>query len=70
LNFAVLFELQRYILQLKLLSTSVVDDRSEINRIDYRELSALKFKYKFEDNDSKYILKHRAWRRFEGSLDI
>ena len=50
LSFPILFELQRYIFLINLLSTSVIDDRSKIDRIDYREHSALKAKYKFEDN--------------------
>ena len=70
LNFSILFGLQRYIFLLNLFPTSVMDDRSEIDRIDYREFSALKSKYKFEDNDSRYILKLKAWRQFEGSFDI
>ena len=52
------------------MSSSVIDDRSEIDRIDFRELYALKAKYKFEDKDSKYALKFKAWKKFEDSLDF
>ena len=68
LNFTILYELQRYNFLLNLLSNSIIDERAELDRNDYRDFCALKAKYKFEANDSKWTLKFKAWKIFEVGL--
>ena len=62
LRFDILYELQRYMFLKKLLETSFIEIRSEIDCVDVREFSFLKTKYKFMENDSKMKLKMKAWK--------
>ena len=52
------------------MTSSVVDDKSKIDRRDYSEYLALKEKYKFVEKDSRLALKIKTWRKFESNLDI
>ena len=70
LSFAILYELHRYSFLDNLITSSVVDDKSKIDRRDYSEYLALKEKYKFVEKDSRLALKIKTWRKFECNLDI
>ena len=65
-----MYELHRYSFLDTLITSSVVDDKSKIDRRDYSEYLSLKEKYKFVEKDSRLALKIKTWRKFESNLDI
>ena len=70
LCFDLLFDLQRYMFLSKLVSTGLLDDRRELDRLDYRDLLTLKSKYNLIINDSKFRIKQKFWDYFMNLINI
>jgi len=63
-----LYDLHRYLFLSKLFHNAFIDEKSVIDKIDFRDYCLLQNRYNFNWNDSIAMIKHKVWKSFSEQL--
>ena len=69
LCFDMLYEMHRFLFLSKLMKTDYLNNKTELDKSDYKDYMILNEKYNFDDNCSVRQAKVKVWQLFEQSIN-